>query len=327
MHSILRNVASMALAAALALAIPATAASFADPLETPAMRSPLASRSIINGLALAGQRAVAVGQRGHILFSDLAGNSWQQARVPLSSDLLAVFFATASEGWAVGHDGVILYSRDAGATWAHQRDGRVDLQGSDKPLLDIWFDQQGHGLAVGAFGLTLRSDDHGRSWQHAEDLIDNPKGLHLNAIRAIGSDLYIVGEQGLVLKRAAGNERFTALALPYQGSFFGITGSGQQLVAFGLRGTALHSADGGRSWIKLATGTQTGLTGGVVLANDDVLLLTQGGQLLRSQDHGASFAPVPGVAPGAAATLLPLQNNRLLIGGPRGVRVLSLTLN
>ncbi|WP_332776946.1 hypothetical protein [Polaromonas sp.] len=33
-------------------------------------------------------------------------------------------FPTAEQGWAVGNDGVILHSNDAGATWSKQLDGR-----------------------------------------------------------------------------------------------------------------------------------------------------------------------------------------------------------
>jgi photosystem II stability/assembly factor-like uncharacterized protein len=44
------------------------------------------------GAARAGERLVAVGQRGHILYSDDSGNAWQQAAVPVSADLNAVSF-------------------------------------------------------------------------------------------------------------------------------------------------------------------------------------------------------------------------------------------
>ena len=53
-----------------------------DVLDTPAVKSPLAVRALVNGLAIAGTRIVAVGQRGHVLLSDDAGKSWQQAEVP-----------------------------------------------------------------------------------------------------------------------------------------------------------------------------------------------------------------------------------------------------
>ena len=60
-------------------------------------------------------------------------SSWQQADVPVSSDLVAVPFPTPTHGWAVGHDGVVLHSADAGAhldaparrPQRRQADGRV----------------------------------------------------------------------------------------------------------------------------------------------------------------------------------------------------------
>src|SRR5689334_25385014 len=95
------------LAACLALALAASAAAaagFKDPLDVPAQQSPLASKSLLQAIARAGDRLVAVGQRGHILVSSDGGKSWKQATVPASSDLTAVFFASANKGWAVGHD-------------------------------------------------------------------------------------------------------------------------------------------------------------------------------------------------------------------------------
>ena len=307
--------------AALALSLSVQGAAFVDPMDRAAMASPLAARSVMNGVALAGTRLVAVGQRGHIVYSDNQGGRWQQASVPVAADLTNVFFSDPRHGWAVGHDGVILHSADAGASWQRQFDGRRDPAASGQPLLDIWFDRQGRGLAVGAFGLMLRSDDGGRQWRHAEAEADNPKGLHLNAIRVVGDDIYVVGEQGLLLKRSAGAERFVALATPYPGSFFGLTGRGQQLVVFGLRGTALHSADGGASWEQAETGTQTGLVAGVTLDSGVVLLLNQAGAILRSHDRGASFVTLPGSVPAPTTAALPIDNHRLLVAGARGVRL------
>ena len=307
--------------AALALSLSAQAAAFVDPLDRPAIMSPLAARSVLNGVALAGTRLVAVGQRGHIVYSDNQGGRWQQAAVPVAADLTNVFFADRRQGWAVGHDGVILHSADGGTSWQRQFDGRRDPAATGQPLLDIWFDAQGRGLAVGAFGLLLRSDDGGRQWRHAEAEADNPKGLHLNAIRVLGDDIYVVGEQGLLLKRSAGASRFVALATPYAGSFFGLTGRGQQLVVFGLRGTALYSDDGGARWQQADTGTQTGLVAGVTLDSGVVLLLNQAGALLRSDDRGASFITLPGGAPAPTTAAVSIDNQRLLVAGARGVRV------
>lgn len=78
------------------------ATDYVDVLDLPAKASALAQRSPLLDLARAGSRLVAVGQRGHILYSDDEGGRWQQARVPVSSDLNAVTFPTPEQGWAVG---------------------------------------------------------------------------------------------------------------------------------------------------------------------------------------------------------------------------------
>ena len=100
------------------------AAEYVDVLDLPAKTSALAIKSPFAGMARAGERVIAVGQRGHIVFSDDAGKHWQQAAVPVSADLTAVSFPTATQGWAVGNDGIVLHSSDAGATWQKQLDGR-----------------------------------------------------------------------------------------------------------------------------------------------------------------------------------------------------------
>ena len=95
-------------ALAAASAAPATGASFIDPLDAPAMQSPLAARSMLQGVTKAGSRLVAVGQRGHVVYSADNGASWKQASVPVSSDMTAVFFRISvceSGPWAAGGAG------------------------------------------------------------------------------------------------------------------------------------------------------------------------------------------------------------------------------
>jgi photosystem II stability/assembly factor-like uncharacterized protein len=91
-----------------------------------AMMMPKASTSLLLDIASAGGRLVAVGERGHILYSQDQGESWVQATVPTSVMLTRVFFVSDSLGWAVGHDGNILVSRDGGVNWELQRDGLTD---------------------------------------------------------------------------------------------------------------------------------------------------------------------------------------------------------
>jgi photosystem II stability/assembly factor-like uncharacterized protein len=337
--------------AAFALLAPAAApaAELPDVLDTPAATSAFARTGLLNGLARAGKRVVAVGQRGHVLYSDDAGRTWVQAKVPVSSDLVAVTFPTPSHGWAVGHDGVVLHSADAGATWIRQLDGRsagqamvawyaaeaakggsgdaaklldeakrFAEQGAENPFLDVWFENERTGFVVGAFNLILRTADGGKTWEPWLHRTDNPKTLHLYAIRPAGGALYIAGEQGLLLKLDAQSGRFRALELPYQGTLFGVTGSAKSAVVFGLRGNAFRSADGGKTWQKIETGLQVGLTGGAVDAGR-LVLVSQAGHVLVSADDGASFKPLKVERPAPAAAVIGAEENAIVIAGPRGV--------
>jgi photosystem II stability/assembly factor-like uncharacterized protein len=285
----------------------------------------------LSALARAGERLVAAGSRGHVLLSDDAGKTWTQAAtVPVSSDLVALTFPDAQHGWAVGHDGVIMATADAGKTWIRQFDGRqLGERGAENPLLDVWFADAKQGWAVGAFGQILTTVDGGKTWQALPaERSDNPKALHLYALRGIGGNLYIVGEQGLALKFNERSGRFEALTLPYQGTLFGISGDGETLLVHGLRGHALRSADGGRNWQEVATGLQVGLTASARNADGAWLLASQAGHVLISRDDGASFQPVKLERTLPVAGLATLggkgQPQGLLIVGPRGAQTLTL---
>ncbi|MES2153394.1 MAG: YCF48-related protein [Pseudomonadota bacterium] len=339
---------SLVLALALSLGDSAPshgAERFTDVLGAPAVPSALAGQVLVNGLAPAGQRLMAAGQRGHILYSDDGGARWQQAKVPVSSDLVAVHFPSAHKGWAVGHDGVVLHSEDGGASWSRQLDGiqaarliiaqgasatlveearAVLAHGPDKPFLDVFFQDEQRGFVVGAFNQIFATTDGGRNWTPWQARVDNPKGFHLNAIGQVGGRLYIVGEQGLVLRLSGDQSRFEALPTPYKGSFFGLTGHGEALVVYGLRGNALRSLDQGKSWAKIDTGLQSGLTAGCVTADGRLLLFGQGGQVLASADDGATFRKLAAIKPGATSAALATANGQLVLAGMRGLRVEAL---
>ena len=120
------------------------ATDYVDVLDLPAKASALAQRSPLLDLARAGSRLVAVGQRGHILYSDDEGGRWQQARVPVSSDLNAVTFPTPEQGWAVGGDGVVLrhFNRVTPNLyeWGFDADKAVRLERLPAPggAMEIW---------------------------------------------------------------------------------------------------------------------------------------------------------------------------------------------
>jgi len=84
------------------------------PLNQPARMSGGAASGLFTSLALAGDRLVAAGERGRILWSDDDGQSWRQARTPTSVTLTNIRFVSPREGWASGQMGVILHTLDGG---------------------------------------------------------------------------------------------------------------------------------------------------------------------------------------------------------------------
>ena len=332
---------------AVGAAAPAEPTPWRDVLDTPAQKSSLAARGLLTGLTRAGKRLVAVGQRGHVLLSDDSAKTWQQADVPVSADLVAVCFPNAETGWVVGHDGVVLKSTDAGRTWARQLDGRglgevlvayytrsgdakwlaeaqrFAAQAAENPFLDVWFDDDKSGFVVGAFGLVLRTADGGKSWEPLMHAADNPKSLHLYAVRRIGAELFAVGEQGLALKLDRDSGRLAAMTLPYQGTLFGLVGKGRIVVGHGLRGNVVRSTDAGATWQSVATGVGVGLTASTIDERGRIVIVSQAGHVLASSDDGASFAPLKIERPIPAAAVASAGPGLLALAGPRGVQTVT----
>jgi photosystem II stability/assembly factor-like uncharacterized protein len=346
----MKAIASLVLVCAIAAAPQSRAADFVDVLARPAVASPLASKALVQAVTRAGATLVAVGQRGHILLSDDNGTTWRQSKVPVSSDLTAVYFVDARKGWAVGHDGVILATADGGATWSLQLDGKGanqalvdDLsrkpaaeallaeakrnveQGADKPFLDVWFADEKTGYAVGAFNLVFRTDDGGKTWTPWFDRTDNPKYLNLYSIRPAAGGLYIAGEAGLLLKLDTAAQRFRAVEVPYQGSLFGVTGNQNTVLVFGLRGHAWRSDDAGKSWTKVDAGLPATIVSGTALPDNGFALADASGRVSVSKDGARTWKPLALAPTMMLAGIADVGNGQLALAGARGVAMAPLS--
>jgi photosystem II stability/assembly factor-like uncharacterized protein len=322
-------------------------------LDQPASRAVWATRAVLLSIATAGPRLVAVGERGFVLLSDDNGRTWRQAaNVPTSVTLTQVRFASPSEGWAVGHMGIVLHTTDGGNDWVKQLDGveaaqlavshakqalqlagaadekRLQRQlkdaellvsdGPDKPFLSLVALGNGRSSAFGAFGYAFETDDGGHAWIPIFDRTEAARARHIYGLTVLKGTLYAAGEQGLLL-RCRQDGRFEALATPYPGTMFGVMAAfGSTLFAYGLRGTLLRSDDEGTQWIEVKSGVDVTLTSGLELGDGRVVFGSQTGQLIASSDGGRTFtalqpAPQPVVGIGQAG------DGALIVVGPRGV--------
>jgi len=322
-------------------------------MDHPAILTPRAAQGLIISIARAGNRLVAVGERGRILLSDDNGRSWRQVATPTSVTLTQVRFVTQAAGWAVGQMGVVLYTHDGGLTWAIQFDGiragqvmlaaaKADIAanganplttgnlqaaeetvagGPNVPFLTILPLSPKNLLLAGAFGMAFSSTDGGSSWQSIAKNIPDPNGMHIYDLIESEGTIFAAGEQGLVLAGRFG-ARFSPIATPFLGSFFGdLIAMDKSLIIYGLQGTILRSTDHGKHWTQPASGAESGIDCGIVLQNGDILLGDIAGDLMLSHDDGKTFTvrhagqPVVGIAQAA--------DGSVILAGPLGLARLA----
>ncbi|MEY3000507.1 MAG: hypothetical protein RL648_721 [Verrucomicrobiota bacterium] len=299
-------------------AVALLAASGSSLADLPAERMPEASRSALLDATMAGDRVVAVGERGHILLSDDFGKSWRQANTPTRTTLTAVSFANASNGWAVGHDNQVLVTRDAGESWQRQY-LPIDPQNH---MLDTLFIDEGLGLVVGAYGIAFRTSDGGQRWM---DMVVSEEEMHVNRITAGPTGrLYLAIEGGSLLESEDNGATWSELNSPYDGSLFGVLPlNATTLLTYGLRGNIYRSSDAGETWEPASGTVPVLLIDGIRTASGSILMAGQNGEFLISTDSGRTFSlwkvPVMG-----ASSVLEMPDGAILAAGLNGAWRLSL---
>jgi photosystem II stability/assembly factor-like uncharacterized protein len=301
-----------------------------DVLDLPAVQSPLAQNSLVYSLTRAGDRIVATGIRGHILYSDDLGKSWTQAEsVPVRSSLLDAVFPTPELGWAVGHDGVILHTGDGGKTWVKQADGRelpkiglayyqekqavqpdneryallVDEMnlaaesGPDRPLFKVFMRDATTGFVVGAYGTAFRTTDGGSHWYPIMELTDLEQFVHLFD--------YAQLPEGPAMADAAGNP-----------------GIGDMVLA-GEMGTILAFDAASQQWRKQEFPYEGSMFTLLATGGDSLLAGGLRGLVFRSEDRGRSWQEVTKPASGAIVASVLLADGRIVLATQEGNLLLS----
>ena len=276
--------------ALLLLISPIARSSFASVEYAPVF--PLASKSLLLGLASAGDRIVAVGERGHILYSDNAGDSWTQAKVPTRQMLTAVHFVDERRGWSVGHDGLVLVSDDGGASWRIQRDGIA---------------------AQAQANLSAREQAH-QKIRELEAAVATAENESVSELTMRLEDAVMdLEDADLALQEAV----FTS---PLMDVWFQDTERGWATGAFG---TLLATEDGGRTWRddskRLQNPDEFHLNAVTGDGDGRVFIAGEGGIMYRSKDSGLTWESLPPFYAGSWFGLLYTPDPEvLLVFGLRG---------
>ncbi|MGB5331169.1 MAG: YCF48-related protein [Woeseiaceae bacterium] len=298
----------------------------------PAIKSESAQASLLLDATSSGERLLAVGEQGHILFSDDQGSSWRHADVPVSLAITAVAFAAADEAWATAHDGVLLHSADSGASW------QVKLTGVDVARLSVTAAEERVALLEAKLeqatpetreDLEWALDDATFAVDEATEAIEGGVTTPLlNVWFANENDGYVLGAYGVFLQTSDGGSTWSLdsnrLENPDKYHLYSMTRSsaGTLLVA-GEAGTLLRSRDDGQTWERPESPYVGSFFGTVAAADGSLLVFGLKGNVFRSTDEGANWSTV---ATGDQRTLLggmTRPDGTIVLVGSAGVVLIS----
>ncbi len=239
----------------------------------------LTSKGLMLDVVNTGKHLIAVGDRGTVIVSN-DGSNWAQVQTPVRSPLTAVSFADEQNGWIVGHDAVILATKDGGKTWTMQNFA-PELE---KPFLDVIAIDASNVLAFGAYGLLYKTSDGGTTWAMAEAPEIRADELHFNGVGKLGDgSVLAVGEQGMLGLSSDGGTTWTKLTSPYDGSYYGALPIGTSgALVFGLRGNVYKTDDVKVGpWVKVETDTVASFFGATGLPEGGTALVGLAGAVLK----------------------------------------------
>ena len=276
-----------------AAALVAFASALAFAPRTPPPLAPTSigvERTHFNTITQVGDRLLTAGAMGEILYSDDKGAHWTGAKLSQDRQALLVSVAFAPDkktGFAVGHEGWILRTKDAGNTWEEVAFSKEN----GEPLMSIARLPSGDWITVGAFGRALESKDGGQTWQPLA-LPAEVEDKHLNRIASSADQQHwlIVGERGLVLKSDDAGATWQTEPDFYNGSFYNAmpTKQGGWLI-YGMRGNVFLQAAAGEAWAKSQVPAPISFFGHAQETDGTIVLVGQGSMLGLSKDGGKSF--------------------------------------
>ena len=261
---------------------------FKDPLELPAIQAPKAAKALLLNATSQGSNVLLVGERGIILRRDFAakdvaqgvkdneGRRWMQATVPVSVNLTGAVYVNDTLAFVVGHDGVVLKSTDAGASWVKVFDGikanEQVVAAAKKTMEDIQSrydaaspaEQDKMTEALEAATFAFEDAEAGARFGPARPMLD--------VWFKDANTGWVVGSYGQIFETTDGGTTWTLIAnrldnpdfRHYNGLYGDDTGL---LMIAGEAGRVYISNDFGVSWTRFDTGYNGHFYGTVVTRN------------------------------------------------------------
>lgn len=302
-----------------------------DPMNMPAPSVKKLETAFYLDVVRAGDRVVAVGDMGLISYSDDNGKSWQQASVPTSLTLTAAYFVDNKNGWAVGHDGILLQTTDGGVSWQKLHDGNyfneITLEAVTRIVADFEA-ELAEATEEEREQMELEHENLGYQLDDARYAVeDGPIKPFIDLWFANPREGLLLGTFGMLFRTEDGGKSWMALNgvidNPENFHYYGITRTKDALLIAGETGILYRSLDQGRSWESLVSpyeGSLFGIVGDP--AGDTALAVGLRGNLVEMIGNGETLTHLVSPVPASLNTgVLQKDGSWFLVGlGSQGLR-------
>lgn len=216
------------------------------------------------GVALAGEKTVAVGQKG-VIFIHTPGSGWKKAESGTTERLLNVAGNDFGLLVAVGAFGTVIMSTDYGETWSNAQPKWLEISDADAggggqtgaagepTIYAVQVLDDGSIFIGGELSFIVRSN-RGENWemvnQAKASLDEIAPSINSISVRPDGVG-FAVGQSGIVLRTMDGGRHWSAVDSSASANLLAVTSLGSgEVVAVGMR-TTIRSDDGGNTWHRM----------------------------------------------------------------------------
>jgi photosystem II stability/assembly factor-like uncharacterized protein len=231
--------------------------------------------------------------------ASFAQSGWTKNTSGTNSDLVAVYFTTADDGWVAGDNGYLASTSNGGGSW------KTYPLNTTEDINEIYFRTEKNGYLVAGRKMFITSDA-GVTWR--ETVIYRPADFknttpEFLSIRfadkrrglAVGSVLNRAGEviDSLVMRTDDGGETWNRVRVPSKTELFHLdyNGSSHGWIV-GDEGVILSTIDGGVTWIAQNSKTRLALFNVDFRDDDEGYAVGEKGLILRTENGGVTWQRV-----------------------------------